>query len=151
MAGVPKAVHGEFSRESPVDVNPSGAGPIAAGVKITGVALKSSDILVLPSAIYLLASSYRSMGIWRPSRTRFAVSASRSPDVEPPMAAAFRDALARLREVGLAHRTPTKEAGDTFAVRPVLPVPQCGNDYGETSSASLDRRSPDTLCSTAPS
>ena len=28
MAGVPKAVHGEFMRESPVDVSPKGAGPV---------------------------------------------------------------------------------------------------------------------------
>jgi hypothetical protein len=39
MAGVPKAVHGEFIRESPVDLSPSGAGPVAAGTKTTDVAL----------------------------------------------------------------------------------------------------------------
>jgi hypothetical protein len=38
MAGVPSAVYGELSRESPVVVRPSGAGPGAAGVKITGAA-----------------------------------------------------------------------------------------------------------------
>src|SRR5262249_54452138 len=39
IAGVPSAVHGLFIRESPVDVNPRGAGPGAAGTSMTGVAL----------------------------------------------------------------------------------------------------------------
>ena len=39
IAGVPKAVHGRFILGSPVDEKPSGAGPVAAGIKITGVDL----------------------------------------------------------------------------------------------------------------
>jgi len=39
MAGVPNAVHGEFVLPSPVLDSPSGAGPGAAGTRITGVAL----------------------------------------------------------------------------------------------------------------
>jgi hypothetical protein len=39
IAGVPKAVHGAFIFGSPVDVRPNGAGPVAAGVNITGVVL----------------------------------------------------------------------------------------------------------------
>src|SRR6266853_357759 len=42
IAGVPKAVHGAFILGSPVDARPNGAGPTAAGVRITGVALNSS-------------------------------------------------------------------------------------------------------------
>jgi len=79
MAGVPKAVHGEFIRESPVDASPNGAGPGAAGTRITGVALYSSATRALHSATYLMASSYRSTGIWSPSRTKSARSASREP------------------------------------------------------------------------
>ena len=56
MAGVPRAVHGEFIRESPVDVSPSGAGPVAAGTSTTGVAFYTSAILVLHSAMNFNAS-----------------------------------------------------------------------------------------------
>ncbi len=38
MAGVPKAVHSAFILVSPVYAKPNGAGPVAAGVRITGVA-----------------------------------------------------------------------------------------------------------------
>src|SRR5882762_551175 len=57
IAGVPRAVHGAFILESPVDDKPSGAGPVAAGTKITGVALYNSATRSLHSAIYRLASS----------------------------------------------------------------------------------------------
>gem|GEM_PF-6177585 len=79
MAGVPKAVHGAFIRGSPVDVNPNGAGPVAAGTKITGVSLNISVIRALDAAISRFASSYRSTGILSPSRTKVATSASREP------------------------------------------------------------------------
>ena len=39
MADVPMAVHGAFILGSPVDDKPNGAGPMAAGTRITGVAL----------------------------------------------------------------------------------------------------------------
>jgi len=65
MAGVPKAVHGAFIRGSPVDVNPNGAGPVAAGTKITGVSSNISVIRALDAAISRFASSYRSTGILR--------------------------------------------------------------------------------------
>src|SRR5215469_14811295 len=55
IAGVPKAVQGEFILGSPVDAKPKGAGPAAAGDKITGVALYSSAKRALHSAIYRLA------------------------------------------------------------------------------------------------
>jgi hypothetical protein len=51
IAGVPKAVQGEFILGSPVDARPNGAGPTAAGDKITGVALYSSATRVLHSAM----------------------------------------------------------------------------------------------------
>ena len=57
IAGVPRAVHGAFILGSPVDDKPSGAGPVAAGTKITGVALYISATRSLHSAIYPLASS----------------------------------------------------------------------------------------------
>src|SRR5579864_8089049 len=44
IAGAPKAVHGEFILGSPVDAKPSGAGPVAAGVRITGVVWKTLEI-----------------------------------------------------------------------------------------------------------
>ena len=69
IAGVPKAVHGAFILASPVAARPNGAGPVAPGTKITGVALYISATRALQSAIYRLASSYRSTEIWRPSRT----------------------------------------------------------------------------------
>jgi hypothetical protein len=57
IAGVPKAVHGRFILGSPVDDKPSGAGPVVAGTKITGVDLNTSAIRLLFSAIERLASS----------------------------------------------------------------------------------------------
>ena len=57
IAGVPKAVHGAFILGLPVDAKPNGAGPIAAGDKITGVALYSSATRALHSAIYRLDSN----------------------------------------------------------------------------------------------
>ena len=63
IAGVPKAVYGAFILGLPVDARPNGAGPIAAGDKITGVAFYSSATRALHSAIYRLASSYRSTEI----------------------------------------------------------------------------------------
>src|ERR1700693_233670 len=60
MAGVPKAVQGAFILGSPVLDKPKGAGPVAAGVRITGVDLKISAIRTRLSARYRLASSYRS-------------------------------------------------------------------------------------------
>jgi hypothetical protein len=39
QAGVPNAVHGAFIRASPVVARPRGAGPVAAGTRITGVVL----------------------------------------------------------------------------------------------------------------
>ena len=57
MAGVPRAVQGAVIRGSPVVDKPKGAGPVAAGVRITGVDLKSSAIRALPSEIVCLASS----------------------------------------------------------------------------------------------
>jgi hypothetical protein len=57
IAGVPKAVHGAFILGSPVDAKPKGAGPVAAGTKITGVVLYISATRTLDSAIYRMASS----------------------------------------------------------------------------------------------
>src|SRR5580692_6551444 len=37
MAGVPRDVQGAFILGSPVEARPKGAGPVAAGVRITGV------------------------------------------------------------------------------------------------------------------
>jgi hypothetical protein len=51
MAGVPSAVHGRFIREFPVDPRPLGAGPVAAGTRMTGVVLYVSPICALPSAM----------------------------------------------------------------------------------------------------
>src|SRR5436190_988591 len=79
MAGGPRAVHGEFILASPVDARPNGAGPVAAGTKMTGVALYNSATLALHSAMYLLASPYFASEILRPSRTRSARSSSREP------------------------------------------------------------------------
>jgi hypothetical protein len=68
IAGVPKAVHGAFILGSPVDARPSGAGPVAAGDRITGVFLYISATRGLHSAIYRLASSYCSTDILRLSK-----------------------------------------------------------------------------------
>ena len=56
IAGVPKAVHGEFIRESPVEARPRGAGPVAAGVRMTGVVLNIPEICCLFCEIKLRAS-----------------------------------------------------------------------------------------------
>jgi len=45
------------SLASPVDANPNGAGPVAAGTKIIGVALYISATRAFHSAIYRQASS----------------------------------------------------------------------------------------------
>src|ERR1700676_1743960 len=81
IAGVPSADHGAFIAGSPVVDKPKGAGPVAAGVRITGVDLKISAIRTLLSETYSVASSYRSVEIFRPSRTRAATGwSSRSPN-----------------------------------------------------------------------
>ncbi len=49
IAGVPKAVHGAFILGSPVDARPNGAGPVAAGDRITGFALRD-----IPSRVVVL-------------------------------------------------------------------------------------------------
>src|SRR6201993_485207 len=72
-AGVPRAVQGAFILGSPVVDKPRGAGPTAAGVRITGVDLKISAKRILLSATRRLASSYRSVGILSPLRTKFAM------------------------------------------------------------------------------
>ena len=54
MAGVPRAVHGAFIAGSPVVERPKGAGPVAAGVRITGVDLKISVNDALPIYLALL-------------------------------------------------------------------------------------------------
>jgi hypothetical protein len=51
IAGVPKAVHGAFILGSPVEVRPSGAGPTAAGVRMTGVALNHSATRALDDSM----------------------------------------------------------------------------------------------------
>src|SRR6202049_2955426 len=80
IAGVPSADQGAFIAGSPVVDKPKGAGPVAAGVRITGVDLKISAILTLLSETNFLASSYCWAGIFRPSRTRVATGwARRSP------------------------------------------------------------------------
>ena len=43
IAGVPKVVHGLFILPSPVEVSPTGAGPVAAGTRITGVISEIDD------------------------------------------------------------------------------------------------------------
>src|SRR4029077_13480680 len=79
IAGDPKAVHGAFILGSPVDARPNGAGPTAAGVRITGVTLKSSETWALHASTYRMVSSYRSTEILSPSRTRSARSPRRAP------------------------------------------------------------------------
>src|ERR1700674_2260897 len=80
-AGVPSAVQGAFILGSPVLDKPKGAGPVAAGVRITGGDLKIFAIRTRLSARYRLGSSYRSAGIFRPSRIKFASGwSSRSPN-----------------------------------------------------------------------
>src|SRR6185503_19215680 len=69
-AGVPNAVHGAFIRGSPLVDKPKGAGPVAAGVRITGVDLKIAASVTLDPEMYRFASVYRSSVIFRPSRTR---------------------------------------------------------------------------------
>ena len=49
MAGVPSADQGAFMAGSPVVDKPKGAGPVAAGVRITGVDLKISATRTLLS------------------------------------------------------------------------------------------------------
>jgi hypothetical protein len=56
MAGVPKAVQGAFILGSPVEARPSGAGPVAAGVRITGVVLNMLEICRLLCSMKLNAS-----------------------------------------------------------------------------------------------
>src|SRR6201984_1594089 len=73
IAGVPRAVQGAFMRGSPVVDKPSGAGPTAAGVRITGADLKISAKRGVQPAINPLASLYCSALIFRPLRTRFAI------------------------------------------------------------------------------
>src|ERR1700692_701282 len=73
IAGVPKAVQGAFMRGSPVVDKPRGAGPTAAGVRITGEDLKSPANRTLRSGRSRLASLYRSAGILSPLRTKFAI------------------------------------------------------------------------------
>ena len=60
MAGVPIAVHGAFILGSPVVDNPRGAAPGAAGVRTTGVDLKSSAKRFLLSAMkrFVVARSH---------------------------------------------------------------------------------------------
>src|SRR5262249_34614816 len=66
IAGVPNAVHGAFILGSPVDAKPNGAGPTAAGVRITGVALNNSVNRGLHESTYRTVSSYRSAENCRP-------------------------------------------------------------------------------------
>src|SRR6202022_1671970 len=81
IAGVPSADQGAFMAGSPVVDKPKGAGPVAAGVRITGVDLKISAIRTLLSETNFVASSYWAVEIFRPSRTRVATGwSSRSPN-----------------------------------------------------------------------
>ena|SRR6516162_3884913 len=52
IAGVPNAVHGLFIRVSPVNAKPNGAGPTAAGERMTGVISNNSVNRALHESIY---------------------------------------------------------------------------------------------------
>src|SRR5712664_1096737 len=79
MAGVPKAVHAVFMRESPVDVSPNGAGPVAAGTRMTGV-------LLYNSATFDLALGNVSPGLVVPRHRNLEAFANQIGHVREPIA-----------------------------------------------------------------